>query len=306
MRIAVRLGARQWLRGWAVLAALAGAPGTVAADGLFVRFDAGLPGDGGVTLTRTNHGVPTNCDQWLEGYDFDGDGMQDVPLPAAECGPRALPAARNSVDVGGGYLGSLAVGYAVGRLRAEVEYARQRRGGARASLVVPGDPKQAEFVRRDEAALAVRTDGIFANVQWDLRPGAWTPYAGAGLGVVIATIDYRATSIRTENRLALIQLGRNPNAAGTVSLAKEALQDTLPAYQVMVGARRALREGRWLNLQLRYADALRDFADKGNRWRQLRSHDSTVAPGGAAVRYDIGAQGFGAWSIAIGVGANLR
>ena len=294
------------LRGAAVAAALAVAPVAMAADGLFARFDAGVLGESGVTLTRTNHGVPTNCDQWLGGHDFDGDGVDDVPLPASGCAPRALPSASNAVDIGGGYLGAVAVGYAVGRLRAEVEYTRQQRGGGTASLVVPGDPKQREFVRRDESARAVRADGIFANIHWDLRPGTWTPYVAAGLGAVLATIDYRATSIRTDDRQALIGLGRNPNASGTVSQAREALQDALPAYQAMVGMRRALRQDRWLNLQLRYTDALRDFTDKGNRWRQLRSHDSTVAPDGAPVRYDIGAQDFGAWSFTIGFGANLR
>lgn len=286
------------------LAALFALPLAAWADGLFVGVDGGFVGADGVALTRTNHGVPTNCDGWLGGYDLDGDGEDDVPLPPADCAPRALPASPTAIGLDGGFRVAATVGYAAGRLRAALEYARQERRGEVSSLVVPGDPKQQEFVRRDEAADRLRADSLFANASWDLTSaaaGRWTPYVGAGVGVVRATIDYAAISVRTDSRDALIALGRNPNAAGTTSRADARLADTLLGYQLLAGARCRLGPRRALDIRLRYGGFADDFSNRGNRWRRLRDHDSTVAPGGAPVLYDIDAEGFAAWSVSVGL-----
>ena len=280
-----------------------------AADGVYLGVEAGAWAPNNLSLTRTNHGVPTNCDQWLDGHDFDGDGVDDVPLPAGQCAPRALPARANDIDLDAGLLAAASIGLARQRLRMEVEYLHRRQSGATASLVVPGDPKQQEFVRREETADAVRARGLFANLYWAFPAvggGAWTPYVGAGVGVLRVSLDYAATSVRTGDADALIALGRNPNAAGVTSRAAATLSDTLTGWQFMAGTRYRLGDNRSLNLKLRYADVLRDFSVRGNRWRTLRDHESTVAPGGAPVRYDIDADGFGAWSIAAGFEWRLR
>lgn len=284
------------------------APLCHAIEGLYVRVElgAGLPSD--LSLTRTNHGVPTNCDQWLRGYDFDGDGVDDVPLPPGQCTPRALPANANRIGVDPGYMAGASIGVGRGRWRAELDYSRRRHGGKTASLVVPGDPKQQEFVRREEVADEVRADSLFANLYWEFprRGGRWTPYIGAGLGAKRMGIRYAATSVRTSDADALIAIGRNPDAAGTTSRADAALSDTLYGYQVMTGARLRLDERRSLDLKLRYGDSWEDFAAGGTRWRTLRDHASTVAPGGAPVFYDIAAGGLSAWSVSAGLAWRLR
>ena len=297
------------LAAWALCCAIAAPFHGNAADGVYLSAQAGAWTPNSLSLTRTNHGVPTNCDQWLGGYDFDGDGVDDVPLPAGQCAPRALPASANDIGLDAGLLAGVGLGVARRRLRMEVEYFHRRQSGATASLVVPGDPKQQEFVRREEAADAARVDGLFANLCWAFRPAAgdkWTPYVGAGLGALRVALDYAATSVRTGDANALIALGRNPNAAGTTSRADATLADTLLGAQVMVGARYRLGENRSLNLKLRYADALRDFSAAGSRWNTLRDHASTVAPGGAPVRYDIDAGGLGSWSVSAGLEWRLR
>lgn len=270
----------------------------------FVGAEGGLAGAGGVTLTRTNHGVPTNCDQWLDAHDLDGDGMADVPLPAAGCAPRTLPASPNDLDLDFGYRAAVSTGWAFGPVRTALEYSRQARSGATSSLVVPGDPKQQEFVRRDEAADRLRTDSLLANVHWDIpADGRWQPYVGLGLGTTRVALDYAATSERTAERDALIALGRNPNAAGTVSRADATLADTLLGYEVSGGVRYDLDASgrRALDIRLRYGGFFDDFSNTGNRWQRLRDHDSTVAPGGAPVLYDIDAEGFAAWSLSLGL-----
>lgn len=279
-----------------------------AADGVYVSAElGGLAGD--LSLTRTNHGVPTNCDQWLGGHDFDGDGVDDVPLPPGQCAPRALPASANDVELSTGLLAAASVGVARGRLRVELEYLHRRQGGATASLVVPGDPKQQEFVRREEGADDMRVDSLFANLHWAFPAaagGKWTPYVGGGVGAMRVAFDYTATSVRTSDAAALIALGRNPNAAGTTSRAAAGLTDTLTGWQVLAGARYVLGEDRSLNVKLRYADAFGDFSAGGNRWRALRDHASTVAPGGAPVLYDIDAGDLGSWGVSVGFEQRLR
>ncbi len=280
-----------------------------AADGVYFGAELGASVPGGFALTRTNHGVPTNCDQWLGGHDFDGDGVDDVPLPPGECAPRALPAGANEVDLDAGLLAAASVGVMRGRLRIEAEYVHRRQSGGTASLVVPGDPKQREFVRREEGADDVRVDSLFANLYWMFPPtagGKWTPYVGVGVGAMRVSFDYAATSVRTGDAAALIALGRNPNAAGTTSRALAGLSDTLVGGQVLAGVRYRLGEDRSVNLKLRYADALGEFSAGGNRWRTLRDHASTVAPGGAPVRYDIDADGLRSWGVSVGFEWRLR
>ena len=113
-------------------------------------------------------------------------------------------------------------------------------------------------------------------------------------------IDYAATSIRTSDRRALLDLGRNPNAAGTTSRADATLTDDLPGYQLLAGLDYALTERHALTFKVRYADAFGEFESPDNSWALLRDHESTVGPGGAPVRYDIGARNLSLWSVSVG------
>ena len=55
-------------------------------------------------------------------------------------------------------------------------------------------------------------------------------------------LDYSATSVWTSDGDRLIELGRNPNAAGLTSAAHEVLSDTLFGYQLMAGLDYALSD----------------------------------------------------------------
>ena len=288
------------LAAFAVVVVL-GAHSLLAAPGFYVGGDVGaaLPGD--LESTRTNIGIPTNCDQWL-GRATLPDGTQ-VPLPAAECQPRALPAAPNAFDLGSGFVVGANVGMRRGRLRLEAEYLHRRQDGELLPLVVAGDPKQREFVRRDEEIGDIASHELFANAYWDFGNGTGRarPFAGVGVGAARVGIDYAGTSIRNSDPDVLLALGRNPNAAGTVSRADDSLRDTLWSWQLLGGVDFALGERRALVLKARYGGTFDGVEARGLAWKPLRGHDSTVAPGGAPVRYDLATDALRYWAVSVGL-----
>ncbi len=283
----------------------AGASETPIRQGFYFGADIGasLPDD--LESTRRNIGIPTNCDQWL-GSARVNNGTT-VPLPLAECSPRTLPSRPNSFDLGTGFLAGANLGYAVHDFRVEAEYFRREQSGDHLSLVVPGDPKQAEFVERSEKISDFRGDNFFANLYYDfhnLLSPTVTPYLGVGVGVMHVKMDYSATSIRTNDRERLRDLGRNPNAAGTQSLANEILSDTLFGCQWIAGLDYALSQRFSVGLKFRYGDSFNDFKDVDNAWKPLRGHGSTVGPPGTPggdlpVRYEIQADDLLFWGISM-------
>ena len=144
-------------------AAGAGASGTNASRGFYLSADLGVssvPHD--LESTRTNNGISTNCDQWLE-RDTLNDGTV-VPLPLDQCSPRALPASPSRFDLDAGVLAGVQLGYALRGFRLEAEYFRRGHDGEKLSLVVPGDEKQQEFVERSETIDDFRADHFFVNL----------------------------------------------------------------------------------------------------------------------------------------------
>lgn len=117
-------------------------------------------------------------------------------------------------------------------------------------------------------------------------------------------MDYSGTSIRTNNRDRLYELGRNRNAAGLASLADEVLSDTLFGYQWIAGVDYAWSERFSVGLKFRYDDAFSNFEDGDNPWKPLRGHASTVGPPGTPgsnlpIRYDIQADDLSFWGISL-------
>ncbi len=303
-RVAVSVGAG------VLLSALAPALSAAGADtnrGFYVGVDVGVSAATTLESTRTNFGIPTNCDQWLEPVII--EGLQ-LPLPADQCQPRELPSSANGFALGSGVLAGINLGYSgFGPFRVEIEYFRHRRSGDKVNLVVPGDPKQREFSVREEEIGAFRTDNIFANLYYDFAAVGsmpFTPFVGVGVGTSRVAIDYSATSIRRDEA-ALLALAppRHPDAANKVSHANTNASDHLWGFQLVVGADYALKTGHLVTGKLRYGRAMDDFLDGGNAWRSLRGHESTVAPGGAPVHYSLSFPGPSFWAISIGFKVEL-
>ena len=256
-----------------------------------------------IESTRTNTGVPTNCDQWLEPVTVRG---QVLPLPAGQCQPRELPSSGSEFDLDPGLAVGLNVGYAgLGPFRVEAEYLHHRQGGERVSLFVPGDPKQREFSVREEEIRNLRADNAFVNVYYDfpnLGGSALRPYMGAGFGVSWMKIDYSATSVRRgEEVLRALDPPRHPGAANKVSYTSETLSDRFWSSQLIGGMDYTLTDRIVLTGKVRYVRALSDFRDKRNPWRSLRGHASTVAPGGEPIHYGISTSNPEFWTFSIGL-----
>ena len=274
-----------------------------ARHGLYVGIELGASQSRSIRSTRTNVGIPTNCDQWLPPVDIGG---LRLPLPAQQCQPRSLPASTSEFDLDTGWLAGVQVGYdGHGPFRIEAEYQHRRHGGEKVSLFVPGDPKQKEFSVRDEEIDRLRSDSLFANLYYDFTQPvrfALTPYVGAGIGLSRIEIDYSAISTRRdETALRALDPPRHPGAAGQSSVADKTLSDWLWGYQLMAGVDYALTERRLLSAKLRYANTLGNFRDDSHAWRSLRGHASTVSPGGAPVHYGISTGGQSFWAISFGL-----
>lgn len=285
----------------AALGAACLAVGLPAAAQAYWGVEAGLALPVALESTRTNTGVPTNCDQWLATNTLP-DGTV-VPLPAAECQPRALPGAPVAFDLASGGLVAVAAGLRRDRLRLEAEYFYRRQGGERRPLLVPNDPKQQEFVERSEAVDDVAAHNVFANAYYDfgsIGRSRLMPYVGVGIGAMRTNADYQATSIRG-SREALLALGRNPDAAGKRSLADAALTDVLVGYQLVAGVDYPLDERRTLTVKVRYGGAFGEFEHGDHAWQPLRGHESTVAPGGMPIRYAIAMDDVRFWAVAVGM-----
>lgn len=303
-RVAVGVGAG------VLMSALAPVPSAAEAAtnrGFYVGVDVGVSAATTLESTRTNFGIPTNCDQWLEPVII--EGLQ-LPLPADQCQPRELPSSANKFELGSGVLAGINFGYSgFGPFRVEIEYFRHRRSGDKVNLVVPGDPKQREFSVREEEIGEFRTDNIFANLYYDFAAVGgmpFTPFVGVGVGTSRVAIDYSATSIRRdEAALLALDPPRHPDAANKVSHANTNASDRLWGFQLVVGADYALKTGHLVTGKLRYGRTMDDFLDGGNSWRSLRGHESTVAPGGAPVHYSVSFPGPSFWAISIGFKVEL-
>ena len=277
--------------------------------GFYVGLDLGAAVPHELESQRTNTGIPTNCDQWLSEATLPDGMVLPLPLENSDCRPSALPRSPLRFDLDTGVLFGLSVGYALNGLRLEAEYLYRRHKGERLPLSVAGDPKQQEFVQRDEEVGALRANQFFANLYYDFHDRispTLTPYLGLGVGFMMMEIDYSATSVRTGDRQRMIDLGRNPNAAGLTSAADEVLSDTLAGYQLMAGLDYALSDRLSLGVKVRFGDSFGEFRDGGNPWKPLRGHESTVGPPGTPggdlpVHYEVRADNLSLWGISLGI-----
>ena len=174
------------------------------------------------------------------------------------------------------------------------------------ALVVPETRSSGSSPSGASASAASRPQRLREPV-WRLlepaRPVAGTP--GGSVSRRRGGLDADADRLRchldqNSDRDALLDLGRNPNAAGTTSRADAALTDGLLGYQLLAGLDYALTERQALVFKVRYADAFGAFENLDNPWQTLRGHESTVGPGAAPVRYGIDARNLGFWSVSAG------
>ena len=256
-------------------------PSSVSADGLYVGLDMGvsIPGDLDVESSGVNN--PTRCDPLLY-----PDGVRPAALAAdvacADSTVRTL--VKNSFNLGSGLAAGVAVGYAFGNLRVEVEYLNGR-GSGEERRVDLGSAGNAALGTKDSEWSAdsppterldhVRSQRFFLNAYYDFPADSrLTPYLGAGVGFSLNDMDYRS---RLERRADLAdgapadeQVWRQA-AAGTVSELDTDISGASLAFQAIGGFDYALDERVALVAKLRWIYS-RSFEDDDKLWKRIRSH----------------------------------
>ena len=219
------------------------------------------------------------------------------------------------------------LGYRMGSFRIEGEYFY--RGTTHDSSDIAAAPsddvtqaKAAQELAFIEGGLDdVLSHNFFANLYYDYRSDSkFTPYLGVGVGFARVSMDFYNRWARNhdpsqistfttdengdaldlqslpqqerENRLLL-----NRNVAGTTSIARTKLSDTLFGYQVIAGVDYQVSEPVSIGLKFRWAD-FAEFED-GGEWNQLRSHDSARSPGGARVQYKVMTDDIQFWGVSL-------
>ena len=257
-------------------------------------------------ITRArNDGIPTNCDQHLPWATVNIDGRNEIlPLPLSDPGcARGQDHWGNSFDLDNGPLLGLNVGYAWSGVRFEAEYFYRQHGGDVSGPEISSGNKADEFLLVKSRMNNLHGHQFFGNIYRDFRSisPSLIPYIGGGVGVMFAKMDYSAAFHRNPDRAVLQDLGRHPDAAGTLSSEDEELSDTLWGYQLVAGVDTPLADNLLLGVKARYVGFWNDLKG-GGTWDRLRSHASTIAPGGDQVRYEIRTDDLGFW----GVSLNLK
>ena len=274
-------------------------------EGWYGGLDLGLAMPHDMDTRGRDNDVPTNCDQHLPSIDIDTDSGPDdnfETLPLDLDDPRCARGQdtwENSFDLDNGPLLGLNVGYAWRSFRFEAEYFYRQHGGEYEGGQNIG-PKTDEFIRSGERFSDIKGHQLFGNVYYDFHntSSKLIPYIGGGVGFMFVEMDYSAEWHRNPDPSVIEGFGRHPAAAGTLTSEEEELSDTLWSYQLVAGIDYPITENALFGVKARYVELLSNFED-GDSWDSLRSHPSTVAPGGDEVRYKIRTDDLGFWAVSL-------
>ena len=209
----------------------------------------------------------------------------------------AVDAWTSNFDDAFGIFAGVAVGRQFGqRLRVELEYFyREANVDQTAPIISPSGRPYTELFgpelpQAEERLRDLIAHNLFANAYLDFpNASRLTPYVGLGVGVGWTALDHSAlwrrsndpaTIERTTEKAKNLGLSNEAaerlrhNLAGTESITRDKLKDTLFGYQVLAGLDYALTRSLSLGVLARWVDFGR-FADGGS-YRQLRDHVSNL------------------------------
>lgn len=271
----------------------------LAEDGLYMGMDLGIAVAPGVDVTTSDNDTSTQCDGFIN------------PAPAPDCGPK--PSSWfNDFDGGSGLLAGVALGYRLGSFRVEGEYfyrgttyddtSEIDRGTAQVNL-----DKAAQELELTEGGLDdVLSHNFFANLYYDYRSDSkFTPYVGFGVGFARVSLDYFNRWKRNDDPQFITTFDGEPNAdelntkvAGTTTIARAKLSDTLFGYQAIAGVDYRVSDPVTIGLKFRWAD-FGEFESDPREWDQLRSHESAFYPGGERVQYKVMSDDMQFWGVSL-------
>ena len=292
-----------------VLVALPGQ--ALAKDGLYVGMDLGVAVAPDMKVASSDNDVGTTCDKFINN---DGAGAYLVEPKAGDCNPPAS-AWVNEFDGGTGFLAGVALGYRLGSFRVEGEYFyRGTTYDSKDVVASPSDDVTQGKVAQEIAFVEGGVDDVlshnfFANLYYDYHSDSkFTPYLGFGVGFARVSLDYFNKWTRNHDPDAISTFDDTAatseqkdmlhrRIAGTTTIARAKLSDTLFGYQAIAGVDYQVSEPVTIGIKFRWAD-FGEFED-GEEWNQLRSHDSARGPGGARVRYTAMTDDIQFWGVSL-------
>ena len=268
----------------AVIAALTATGKAAGAEGPYVSGELGLAIASGFDMTGSSNDRASVCDEYINPSYAAVESTTD----RYNCtGPNrgATGDWKNKFGSAAGLLAGAAAGYGWDNgFRVEVEYFYRMSKYDETSEIPgasgeSGDKLRQEIVTATDRVSVIDSHKLFANVLYDFRNETkFTPYLGVGGGLGFTSMEYSsvwsrnhdAGSISTGEGLTNQVEIRN-NLAGSTSVARTNLDDTLLGFQLMVGVDYAITEqvsfgikGRWVRFE--------QFSDRGVVWDPLRGH----------------------------------
>ena len=271
-----------------------------AKDGFYIGGELGIAVAPGLDVEAWDTDVATQCDKFIND---DGSGDYLV-TPVSTCGQsnRDDFAWLQQFDGGSGILAGAAIGYRMGSFRVEGEYLYRN---TTYDELDEGEAIRGNFQQGKDKELRIVEGGVddvlshnfFANLYYDYRSDSkFTPYLGVGVGFSRVSLDfynrwarhYEPDKIPTFDNTEGTQDQKDmlhERLAGTTTIGRAKLSDTLFGYQVLAGVDYQVSDPVSIGLKFRWAD-FGEF-EGGDEWDQLRSHDSAVGPeaGSPRVRY---------------------
>ena len=287
-----------WL---AVVLLVVGSSLASAEDKFYVGLEAGASksGDLGISQSFINH--PTRCDSLLY-------SSNETPPTGGECAVDKTSSFGNTFSPGAGFVGGVALGYALGNgLRFEAEYLNRRQGSDRNLIPLgfdPDDPldqKSSEWSEEDPPWARIRdlnVNHFFLNAYYDLRNNSlFTPYIGGGVGLGSMEVSYFSRSVRKDD------LGMEPwqmAAAGTESSVGTDLEKTSFGFQVMGGVDYALGDDLSVDAKVRWT-RFSGFDQDDVSWTKIRDHAPVQADGVTPLTSDFKVEDTDNWIFTIGL-----
>ncbi len=271
---------------------------TWAKDGFYMGMDLGVAIAPGMDVDGMDNDVSSSrCDGHINRAP-----MQEIQQGDCDLGN----AWKSEFDGGAGVLAGLALGYRLGNFRVEGEYFF--RNATHDDEVEPTFGGVTLTKATDEIATSstkvddVLAHNFFANLYYDYHSDSkFTPYLGIGVGVARVSLDYSGVFRRASD----------PNDIGTFSdptlqsrltntttVGRNKLSDTLFGYQAIAGVDYRVSEPVTIGLKFRWAD-FGEFESDPREWDQLRTHESSVKPGGTRVRYAVQTDDIQFWGVSL-------
>ena len=302
-----------------------------AKDGFYMGMDLGVAVAPSMDMDGTDDDVGTTCDGYIN-RDESGNHI----LPAGNCDP-SPSAWFHNFDGGTGVLAGASLGYRMGSFRAEAEYFyRGTTYDSIDPNTVIGDDVTTLKAKRELEKVEGTVDDVlshnfFANLYYDYRSDSkFTPYLGFGVGFARVSLDYLGVFARridpkrittftdvegfnADDYYDALNEGREPplqpcqttacenlnrQVAGTTTIGRGKLSDTLFGYQLIAGVDYQVSEPVSIGLKFRWAD-FGEFESDPREWDQLRSHPSRRGPDGARVLYKMSTNDIQFWGVSL-------